>query len=105
MEVYSPSTGDSCVLPSLPDERDGHTSDGLTICGGWYTLTTCITFTSGEWVTSHALAEERAFHCSWSNKDKIFILGGSCSSANTSETLAEGELDGVPGFSMKYRTM
>merc|ERR1711913_262433 len=31
-EVFQVSTGQSCSLPSLPDERSGHTSNSLSLC-------------------------------------------------------------------------
>ena len=104
MEVFYP-TGDkqSCVLPSLPDNRGGHTMDTLEICGGDYTRTTCITFTSGQWVTSHALTVRRYDHTSWSTEAGIVLMGGYYSPSNT-ELLTEGEYDGVPGFDMQYNT-
>jgi len=104
VEVYSPGAG-GCVLPSLPDERGGHSSDGASLCGG-YTRTTCITFSSGQWVTSHALAEKRAEHTTWNNKEegKIILMGGWGSGDRTTETITEGENNGVTGFPMKYNT-
>ena len=97
MEVYSPNH--HCVLPSLPDTRVGHTSQEGTLCGGVYTRTTCITFSSGKWVTSHALAEMRSYHTSWNNKEegKIILMGG-----YDSETITHEKIDGVLGFPMKY---
>ena len=104
VEVYSP--GYHCELPSLPDMMYGHTSDGATLCGGRYTMTTCITFSSGKWVTSHALAEERDAHTSWYNKEegKIILMGGYYS-GNTTEIITKEEKDGVQGFPMKYETV
>ena len=77
--------------------------DGLTLCGGYETRTTCTTFTSGKWVTSHALVENRDGHASWYNKeeDKIILMGGH-DSVRTTEIITEGENDGVPGFTLKY---
>ena len=74
--------------------------DGLTLCGGGNTGTTCISFTSGKWVTSHALAEE-----SWYNKEegKIILMGGYFN-PTTTEIITEGENGGVPGFPMKHDT-
>ena len=68
VEVFVPSTGLSCSLPALPDERYAHTMDSLLICGGYDYLTiatTCLSFTSGQWITSHTLVEERCDHTSW----------------------------------------
>ena len=104
VEVYSPNAGYHCVLPSLPDKIRAHTSVGTTLCGGYYTRTTCITFSSGKWVTSHALAENRVFHSSWHNKEegKIILMGGEDVGTTS---ITEGEYDGVAGFNMKYDTM
>jgi len=100
VEVFSPDY--QCVLPSLPDKRSHHTSNNMTLCGG----ITCITFSSGKWVTSHALAEPRNVHTSWNIKEegKIILMGGGYNGGNTTETITEGDYDGVPGFSMKYNT-
>ena len=77
--------------------------DSLEICGGTLTRTTCITFTSGQWVTSHALAEERKYHTSWSTDAGILLMGGSASGMTT-EIISQGEYNGVPGFDMQYNT-
>ena len=77
--------------------------DSLEICGGYYTSTTCITFTSGQWVTSHALTEERLEHTSWSTQDGIVLMGGSYSGMTT-EIISEGEYEGVPGYDLQYNT-
>ena len=103
VEVFNPTTGHHCELPSLPDVRTGHTSDGVTLCGGEYTMDTCITFNSGVWVTSHALTEGRYGHCSWTTEEgKIILLGGEFSDFVT-EILTEGVYEGVPGFTMQYK--
>ena len=84
--------------------------DGLTICGGsdiasltgtTDTNTTCITFSSGAWVTSHALAEVRTHHSSWSTPEGIMLVGG-FQHENSTEIVAEAEYDGVPSFNLEY---
>ena len=80
----------------------------LEVCGGDYirnstTNTTCITFTSGQWVTSHALTEERWDHTSWSTDAGILLMGG-VYSGNTTELISPGVYDAVPGFGMQYYT-
>ena len=37
-------TSDWSSLPALPAERDSHTQAGLVTCGGYYSDTSCITF-------------------------------------------------------------
>ena len=102
VEFFNPTTGHHCDLPSLLDERVDHTSDGLDLCGGLYTRTTCITLSSGRWVTSHALAEERRYHTSWSSEAGLILMGGR--DTDTTETISEGEYGGKIGFTMQYST-
>ena len=47
VEVYVPSTGLSCSLPPLPDDRDEHTMDSKYICGGVDTPTSCLHLLNG----------------------------------------------------------
>jgi len=103
VEVFNPSDKTGCLLPSLPDLRTGHTMDSLELCGGFFT-STCITFTSGQWVTSHALTEERSDHTSWSTDAGIILMGGFYSDMTT-EIISQGEYEGVPWFDMQYNTM
>merc|ERR1719430_3012103 len=104
IEVFDPSTGQSCALPSLDDQRSGHTMEGMTLCGGYYTKTSCITFSFGVWwETSHALVEARVDHNSWSTSAGTMLLGGWYSPTST-ETVMQGEYDGVPGFTLQYNT-
>jgi hypothetical protein len=107
VEVFVPSTGQSCSLPALPDERYGHTMDSLLICGGGWdsttAATTCLSFTSGQWITSHTLVEERNYHTSWQTEQGLVLMGG-YSSPDTSEILATAGGQGGPSFAMQYST-
>merc|ERR1712142_613679 len=106
VEVFDPSTGQSCALPSLPDRRVAHSSNNLTLCGGYYAMTSCITFSSGEWVTSHTLVKERYFHSSWDARDgRILLLGGGNQLTDTTtETITQGQVDSQPGFTLQHWT-
>ena len=112
VEVYVPSTGYSCSLPSLPHYREDHTMTGMTVCGGagleglnQVLLTSCISFLSGEWVTSHSLPEERWYHNSWvMGADSILLLGG-LESPDTTDVVSEGVYEGGQGFRMESSTM
>ena len=62
VEVYVPSTGQHCQLPSLPDERYNHGIEAMTVCGGGGsddTKTSCQTLTDGSWETTTTLLEKR----------------------------------------------
>ena len=58
-EVYVPSTGQHCQLPDLPDNRLYHTSEKTTVCGGVYTLTSCLTLTDDGWERTTTLLDSR----------------------------------------------
>ena len=83
VEVFVPSTGQSCSLPSFPHYREDHTMTGLTVCGGAglegvndLLLTSCIAFLSGEWVTTHTLWRERTGHSAWLAQGGLVLMGG-----------------------------
>ena len=105
VEVFVPATGLSCSLPSLPDERFYHSMDSLLICGGYDhspTIgTTCLSFTSGKWITSHSLVHDRNDHVSWQTEQGVVLMGGGGSS-HTSEIVAMAGEQGGPSFAMKY---
>ena len=61
-EVFVPSTGYHCELPTIPGaKRSFHTmeKDKTMICGGAETKTSCLTLTGGTWQTTTTLLEER----------------------------------------------
>ena len=102
VEVFFPSTGQSCSLPSLPDDRYEHTMDNLLICGGNNSDTSCLTFTSGEWVMSHTLVHRRVAHASWQTEDGRVVLMGGSYSIDTTETINLAGEQGEPSFDTQY---
>jgi hypothetical protein len=80
--------------------------DSLLICGGYdysTAATTCLSFTSGQWITSHTLVEKRYAHTSWQTEQGLVLLGG-VYSPDTSEIVATAGGQGGPSFAMQYRT-
>ena len=60
VEAYVPSTGQHCQLPDMPDSRHWHSMEEMTVCGGEYTETSCLTFSSnGIWERTTTLLVER----------------------------------------------
>ena len=98
VEVFVPSTGQSCSLPPLPDSRWSHTSDGLYICGGQNTPS-CLHFSSGQWNISHTLVVERRWHSSWQTDQGIVLMGG-YGSLNTSEVVPTAGGQGGTSFDL-----
>ena len=120
-EVFVPSTGQSCSLPTLPDDRWYHTMDSKYICGGRYNQTSCIhldagniiiysvivliyIICSGKWTISHNLLQNRYYHCSWETEHGLLLMGG-VYSPTTSEIVPTDGGEGGPSFAMKYRTL
>ena len=107
-ELYVPSTGASCTLPSLPDERWDHTvtEDGL-LCGGDYTEHSCRLWTpfNGFWVEALTLDVRRSKHVSWtpsSGTTGTYLMGGGYSGRTTTLITPDGSLES--GFPLKYDT-
>jgi len=107
VEVFNPRTDKSCEFKPLPDERSDHTMDGLTVCGGDKnmgphttneTRSTCITFSSGQWRTSHHLLQPRYGHVSWVTDEGIMLLFPN----GVTETAIQGKNKTEPGFTLLH---
>ena len=108
VEVFFPSTNESCFLPSLPAPRNGHTVNGVVVCGGEHPgienkknpeTKTCLTLESGQWVESGVLTEDRSFHTSWTSKAGLMLMGGELSPGTTEV------FKGGPSFPLQYSSM
>ena len=108
-ELYVPSTGYSCSLPKLPDDREYHTleSSGL-LCGGYYTRETCLQWSpdTGSWSEELTLDTERYHHVSWTPDNGIgtYLMGGGGYSGRTS-TLVKHDGTQEAAFTLKYMTL
>ena len=107
VELYLPSTGVSCSLPQLPDERHGHTleSSGL-LCGGWY-RNNYLQWSpgNGTWdVVMSIVDDERENHVSWTPSQDIgtYLMGGHNNFRTTTLIKHDGTLES--GFPLKYST-
>ena len=108
--MFLPSSNVSCYIPPLPDTRISHSMDGDILCGGLWVhnpdvQTTCMKFSAeeGSWTYSHTLQEKRVGHSSWVTGDGLVLMGG-WMSPTTSEILSIGGGQGVPLFTMEYKT-
>jgi len=86
-EVYLPSSGKTCPMPSVPGPRYHHTMDTLdntpVICGGAFTYSTtmsCIqlstTSVEGVWTDWNSTTKERTGHASWVSSEGLVLIGG-----------------------------
>ena len=108
-ELYVPSSGVSCTLPSLPDNRVYHTvTEAGLLCGGSDTEDSCILWSpdSGTWEEALTLDVKRSYHLSWtpsSGNIGTYLMGGYYSERTT--TLVNNDGSQEPGFPLKYTTV
>ena len=74
-------------MPDLPDDRSGHTQSGLITCGGYWSKRSCLSFSDGQWRTSHQLQNDRVEHSSWLSKQGVVLMGGGHMNRITTEIL------------------
>ena len=103
-ELYLPSSGAGCALPSLPDRRWGHTLDDGLLCGGGPTSDSCLQWgpDTGSWEAAVTLDVGRWYHVSWTPVGGLgtFLMGGEYSSRTTTQIAPDGTQE--PGFPLKY---
>ena len=106
-ELYLPSSGGSCTLPQLPEDKEFHTVEqrGL-LCGGYNNRDTCLQWSSdnGTWELSLNLDVGREDHVSWTPDPDIgtYLMGGGASLRTN--TLIKSDLIQEPGFQLKHLT-
>ena len=99
-----------CNLPSFPDGRMGHTQSGMVTCGcsdiGAYEAgDSCITFSGGQWTTSHSLQYRRAGHSSWTSAQHgVVLMGGGYGHTGSSTEMLTDDGDSQELFPLKYYT-
>ena len=103
-ELFSTNGSSICELPTMSQSKVGHTQSGLTACGGYDTLRSCIKFEAGAWTTlTDNLVEMRADHSSWINPDGDILLIGGWGSQTTTEIVYQNGTS-IRSFDLKYRT-
>ena len=110
VEIYRPSSGDSCLLPHLPQGRYHHTVErsGL-LCGGSDTEYSCLQWASeqGAWEETISLEVERREHVSWTPgllDTSTYLMAGYYGESRTTATLIKPDGSQEPGFPLKYDT-
>ena len=105
-ELYVPSSGASCTLPSLPDNKYYHTvTEGGLLCGGSGTEDSCLMWSpdSGTWEEALTLDVNRYEHVYWtpsSGTTGTYLMGGGDSERTTTLIKDDGSQD--QGFPLKY---
>ena len=123
-ELYLPSTGVSCTLPSIPGYPEGgynwwdHTvTRGGLICGGQWYDRSCLLWSPdtgiwedpgapawGDWNT---LDIPRYEHVSWtpSSGNGTYLMGGFLPGGNPTTTLITSDGSQKQGFNLQYEAM
>ena len=79
---YVTTTGERCQLPSLNEERGGHTQNGFLACGGKMEQNeaanrdSCSQFVNGTWSNVYNLSSSREWHMSWNSPQGVVLIGG-----------------------------
>ena len=110
VELYVPSTGVLCTLPSLPEAIQSHTMEnsGL-LCSTSYPDYTCLQWSpdTGTWKKLLNLDSHRSTSVSWTpvTGNGTYLMGGS-GSYPSYDTTTLVRHDGIqePGFPLKYHT-
>ena len=109
-QVYHPSSGASCMLPTREDNRGYHTlEDSGLMCGGYFTGASCVQWSSvnGTWEEYLTLNITRKYHVSWTPDPDIgtYLLGGFGDSRERNSTiLIKPDRSQEPGFPLKHFT-
>ena len=105
-ELFLPSSGTSCALPDLPDDRYGHSADNNTLCGG--SGGNCLQWSpdTGTWEELLTLDVGRYNHVSWTpaSGTGTYLIGGWDSDGRMTTTLITSEGGQETGFPLKYDT-
>ena len=108
-ELYHPSSGTSCMLPTREDDRYYHTLNSGLMCGGYFTGASCVQWSSvnGTWEEYLTMNISRYGHVSWTPDPDMgtYLMGGGTSEARTTTTLINPDGSQELGFSLKYSTM
>jgi hypothetical protein len=106
VEVFVPSTGYSCLMPSLPDDRKDHTMNNMYVCGGddFFARDLCIQFVEGQWTSLSSTKESRDDHASWLTPQGLVLMGGSYNGGKSTEIITLKGGQGGPGFNLNYES-
>ena len=105
-ELFVPSDGTSCTLPSLPQTRYVHTVDNHILCGGSGGEDSCLQWSpdTGTWEELLTLDIARKNHVSWrpASGTGTYLMGGIYSKRTTTLITSDGGQE--TGFPLKYDT-
>jgi len=104
VELFIPSSGDSCLFPSVPDIRENHSMNKMFICGGddFYARDLCIQFVDGQWKTLSATLDSRDDHSGWLTPEGLVLMGGSYNGGKSTEVIPIEGGEGGYSFSLNY---
>ena len=107
--------GSTCTMPELElPGRYSHTQTLFTACGGVDMdtsqlggLTSCSTFTAGEWLPSHTMSSVgRMEHVAWQSPNGTLLLGGRISyGEDSAELLSTTTFTTSATFTVPYPTL
>ena len=109
-ELFLPTAGTSCTLPSSHQDRDGHTLDNQILCGGVLvsSMESCLQWSpdTGTWEELLTLDAGRFFHVSWTpaSGTGTYLIGGGGNGNEMTTTFITPDGGQETGFPLKYDT-
>ena len=105
VEFFLPQSGLHCQLPEVSGERfAAHSASNLTLCGGDFTRSLCVSLTPTGWLATTHLVRERFYHSAWDSPSGLRLLGSAVlANLKTTEVIRP---DGTSeeSFTLQYNT-
>ena len=108
-ELYVPSSGVSCSLPQLPEDRAWHSAESSGLLCGGYGTRNCLQWSpdTGSWEEELLYLDTGRYqHVSWTPGNGVgtYLMGGYETEMEKTSTLIKPDGTQEPGFSLQYDT-
>ena len=104
-EIFLPHSGLHCQLPEVAGQRfAAHTADNLTLCGGDFTRTFCVSLTPQGWLNTSHLVRDRFYHSAWASPSGLRLLGSAVLANLKTTELLRPDGSSEESFTLQYNT-
>ena len=104
-EIFLPHSGLHCQLPEVTGQRfAAHTADNLTLCGGDFTRTSCVSLTPQGWLNTSHLVRDRFYHSAWASPSGLRLLGSAVLANLKTTELLRPDGSSEDSFTLQHNT-